>query len=72
MKYNGSGVLVLVAEWHDSDVVTEEAVDVMLFDLFERLVAFLHTMDEGDERTVLQWIVAGHQEYLADEDSETA
>jgi hypothetical protein len=29
-------------------------------------------MDEGGERTLLQRMVTGHQEYLADEDSETA
>ena len=69
---NIDGVLVLVTEWHDSDVITEEALNVMLYDQFELVVAFLHTMDEGDKKTVLQRIVTGHEEYLADEASKTA
>ena len=74
MKYNDDGVLVLVTEWHDSDVITEEALDVMLYDQFELVVAFLHTMDKGDKKTVLQRMVTSHEEYLAlaDEASKTA
>jgi hypothetical protein len=67
MMFTEDGVLVLVTEWQDSDVVSKEPVDIMLYDQFDRVVAFLRCMDDGAEKAMLQDVVTSHEEYLADQ-----